>query len=165
MRFVIFTSEPIKDPYIASLEENYLNRMKSWVPISLECQTGGRSLSSRSRRASSAKGNVSGLSPGRRTFLPPALQRSFLILLDETGRSLNSRQFAILLEQATHRSACDTVFAIGPAIGWTPSQREEADMLLSLSPMTFPHQIVRLLLLEQIYRGFAINRGLPYHKD
>ncbi len=165
MRFVIFTSEPVKEPHIASLEENYLNRMKSWIPISLESQTGSRSPSFRSRRSSSGKGSSSGHPAGRRTFLPPALQRGFLILLDETGRSLNSRQFATLLVQATHRSECDTVFAIGPATGWTPTQREEADMLLSLSPMTFPHQIVRLLLLEQIYRGLAINRGLPYHKD
>lgn len=80
--------------------------------------------------------------------------------LDERGDAICSRRFAKLL--AAHGSP---TFLIGGPDGLGDAARARADRLLSLSPMTFTHETARYLLLEQIYRGLAIDRGHPYHRD
>lgn len=89
----------------------------------------------------------------------------FLVLLDERGRQFSSRLFAKWLEERLYLSGIRTVFAIGGAYGWDDSVRERASMMLSLSDMTFSHQLIRLILWEQLYRAVSIQKGLPYHND
>jgi 23S rRNA (pseudouridine1915-N3)-methyltransferase len=88
---------------------------------------------------------------------------SRLVLLDEAGEGMDSRQFAAFLERERDRGAGDLVFAIGGAYGFSDEFRKGAQRTLSLSPMTFTHQMVRVFLLEQLYRGFTILNGEPYH--
>jgi len=83
------------------------------------------------------------------------------ILLDPTGKSLDSAAFAGLFSDAAMRGH-DLVFAIGGHDGFPAGWRERADMLLSLSAMTLPHELARAVLAEQIYRAFTIMRGHPY---
>jgi 23S rRNA (pseudouridine1915-N3)-methyltransferase len=83
------------------------------------------------------------------------------IFLDPAGRSADSIQFARILEQA-QRDGQDIVFLIGGHDGLPPEWKTRADTLLSLSPMTFPHELARAMLTEQIYRAFATLRGHPY---
>ena len=83
------------------------------------------------------------------------------VLLDPAGKPLDSAGFAALLEKA-EREARDLVFVLGGADGLPPEWRPRAGLLLSLSPMTFPHELARVMLAEQIYRGFAALRGHPY---
>lgn len=83
------------------------------------------------------------------------------IFLDPAGRTLDSRQFANLIARA-ELSAQDLVFLIGGHDGLPPAWTPRADFLLSLSPMTWPHELARALLAEQIYRAFTILRGHPY---
>ncbi|MEZ4386253.1 MAG: 23S rRNA (pseudouridine(1915)-N(3))-methyltransferase RlmH [Candidatus Krumholzibacteriia bacterium] len=83
-----------------------------------------------------------------------------VVALDERGRDLSSRDLAQVL--AAHGSL---VFLIGGADGLTDEVRARADLVLGLSRLTFTHEMARVLLLEQIYRGFTILRGLPYHRD
>jgi 23S rRNA (pseudouridine1915-N3)-methyltransferase len=83
------------------------------------------------------------------------------IMLDPTGKALNSFQFADVIGKA-EREARDLVFVIGGADGLPPGWRERADWLLSLSQMTFPHELARAMLAEQLYRAFTILRGHPY---
>jgi 23S rRNA (pseudouridine1915-N3)-methyltransferase len=83
------------------------------------------------------------------------------ILLDPAGRSLDSAAFAALFSDAAMRGH-DLVFAIGGHDGFPAGWRERADMLLSLSAMTLPHELARAVLAEQIYRAFTIMRGHPY---
>jgi 23S rRNA (pseudouridine1915-N3)-methyltransferase len=83
------------------------------------------------------------------------------ILLDPAGKSYDSLRFSTLISKA-EEEARDLVFAVGGADGLPRGWREHADLLLSLSAMTFPHELVRVMLAEQIYRAFAILRGHPY---
>lgn len=83
------------------------------------------------------------------------------VLLEPAGKSLDSRQFAQLVGKAEHE-AQDLVFLVGGADGLPAGWRERADLLLSLSAMTYPHELARLMLAEQIYRAFTILRGHPY---
>lgn len=83
------------------------------------------------------------------------------IFLDPGGRSINSDQFAQLFAQA-ELVGQDMVFLIGAHDGLPPEWKGRADLLLSLSSMTFPHELARAVLLEQIYRAWTILRGHPY---
>ena len=83
------------------------------------------------------------------------------IFLDPGGRSCNSADFTKLVADA-EQSAQDLVFLIGGHEGLPAEWKPRADLLLSLSPMTFPHEIARAMLAEQIYRAFTTLRGHPY---
>lgn len=86
-----------------------------------------------------------------------------VVALDETGRSMDSRAFAGQLGRWRDQGTREVTFVIGGAYGLTDELRARADLVLSLSPMTFPHQLVRLLFAEQLYRAHAILRGSGYH--
>lgn len=88
----------------------------------------------------------------------PRAQRIFL---DPGGRAMDSEAFAALFAKA-EMTGRDMVFVVGGADGLPAGWRETADLVLSLSPMTFPHELARAMLAEQIYRAFAILRGHPY---
>lgn len=83
------------------------------------------------------------------------------ILLDPEGRPLDSQEFAKLIGKAEDE-ARDVVFVIGGHDGLPPAWKKRADLLLSLSAMTWPHELARVMLAEQIYRGLTILRGHPY---
>lgn len=86
-----------------------------------------------------------------------------LILLDERGEEMTSPDFAGVLSRYRDGGISDLVFAIGGAYGVSDAFRSRADKVISLSRMTFTHQMVRVFLLEQIYRGFTILNNEPYH--
>jgi 23S rRNA (pseudouridine1915-N3)-methyltransferase len=86
-----------------------------------------------------------------------------LILLDERGEEMTSPDFAGFLGLFRDGGISDLVFAIGGAYGFSESFRAKADKVIALSRMTFTHQMVRVFLLEQIYRGFTIINNEPYH--
>ena len=87
----------------------------------------------------------------------------YLILLDEGGKTYNSVQFAQRLDKLLQQSYKRLVFVIGGAYGFSPEVYERADAKISLSAMTFSHQMVRLFALEQLYRAMTILRNQPYH--
>jgi 23S rRNA (pseudouridine1915-N3)-methyltransferase len=86
-----------------------------------------------------------------------------LILLDARGRAMSSEQLAAWIGQERDTGTQHLHFAIGPADGWAKESRERADLLLSFGPMTFPHELARVMLAEQLYRAFTILAGHPYH--
>lgn len=90
-------------------------------------------------------------------------ERAQTIACDIGGRSLTSTQFAELLKVARDQDR-DLAFLIGGAFGLPPELTEQSTVKLSLSPWTLPHEIARLVLVEQIYRAGTIVRGEPYHK-
>ena len=87
----------------------------------------------------------------------------FLVLLDERGRLFSSPQFAAWLGVRRDEGRQLMVFAVGPANGWSDAARARAQLLLSLGPMTLPHELARVVMAEQIYRAVAILSGHPYH--
>ena len=86
-----------------------------------------------------------------------------VIALDELGRTLGSTAFAKQLGAWQDQGARQVAFLIGGGYGLSDAVRERADLILSLSAMTFPHQLVRILLMEQIYRANSILHGSGYH--
>ncbi len=88
-----------------------------------------------------------------------------VILLDERGKEYRSLEFSAMLEEKLSRGGRDMVFVIGGAYGFSQKVYDRADGKISLSKMTFSHQIVRTIFAEQLYRAFTIMRGEPYHHE
>ena len=89
--------------------------------------------------------------------------RDYVIALAIEGKQFPSEQFAKELEQATLRGYSDITFIIGGSLGLSPKVKKRANQLMSFGLLTFP-QLMRLVLVEQIYRAFMIQQGSPYHK-
>ncbi|MEI8280048.1 MAG: 23S rRNA (pseudouridine(1915)-N(3))-methyltransferase RlmH [Bacteroidota bacterium] len=87
----------------------------------------------------------------------------YLILLDEKGKQFNSIQWADQFQQLMNRGTKTVVLLIGGAFGVTDNIRKLAKQCWSLSPLVFPHQLVRLIIAEQVYRSFSILNNSPYH--
>ena len=88
----------------------------------------------------------------------------FVVLLDERGRKYRSVEFADFIRERLNRGA-DMVFVVGGAYGFPQKVYSRADSMMSLSDMTFSHQMVRTIFAEQLYRAFTIIRGEPYHHE
>jgi 23S rRNA (pseudouridine1915-N3)-methyltransferase len=88
---------------------------------------------------------------------------STLVLLDAQGRQLSSEELSRWLRRQRDEGRQRIIFAIGPADGWSDEERAQAGLLLSLGPMTLPHELARVVLSEQVYRAFTILAGHPYH--
>ncbi|MEZ4880046.1 MAG: 23S rRNA (pseudouridine(1915)-N(3))-methyltransferase RlmH, partial [Chitinophagales bacterium] len=90
----------------------------------------------------------------------------YIVLLDEHGKQYNSRQFAeFIVNKQNIGSIKRLVFIIGGAFGFDDTLKQKANALLSLSNMTFSHQLARVIFLEQLYRAYSIIHNFPYHND
>ncbi len=98
-------------------------------------------------------------------FLNKILPTDTLILLDERGKEMDSKKFAAFVDQQFQHSSKRIVFVIGGAFGFSDDIKNRANHLLSLSKMTYSHQIIRVIFMEQLYRAMTILRNLPYHNE
>lgn len=135
--------------------KDYADRLQRYFPleiVELKEEKGGR------------KGDIPGLlrREGAR-ILEKVPQHSCLIVLDERGRSLGSEQLAERLSDEMLHGGRDWCLVIGGPYGLDATVRQRAELLLSLSKLTFTHQMARLFLLEQLYRSCTILRNEPYH--
>lgn len=135
----------------------YVSRLRHYIPFSLTELPELRNVSSLSREQIKAKEGELLLSRIR-----PSDE---LILLDEHGRSFRSVEFAGFLQGRMLGGGRDLVFAVGGAYGFSDRVYDRADGRISLSPMTFSHQMVRTVFAEQLYRAMTIIRGEPYHHE
>ncbi len=145
-----------KDASFQSLEERYLRRVRQFFPA-------GRAHVSESRKSDPHQ-LAAQLEREARLLEKKINPRGFLICLDEAGDQLTSRQLASLLEKLRDQGNSEVVFVIGGPWGVAERIRARARQLLSLSRMTLPHELARIVLLEQIYRAATLIRGLPYHR-
>lgn len=131
----------------------YAERLKHYTRLELVelAEARGR-RSGESARAEEARAILEAHRPGE-----------LLVALDERGEMLDTAAFARLLEEAQNRSQ-DLLFAVGGDDGLDSAVRAAAGRILSLSAMTLPHRLARLVLVEQLYRGFSLLRGEPYHR-
>jgi len=90
--------------------------------------------------------------------------REMLVALDRQGSQLSSEGLAVYLDELAARGASKIWWAVGGPVGHSPKVLERADRILALSKMTFPHDLTRLILVEQLYRAFTILKGEPYHR-
>jgi 23S rRNA (pseudouridine1915-N3)-methyltransferase len=142
--------EPVllHDRYARRIERMGVGYVTDWVP---EVAPGGRYSDEhvREREARSLRDSLA------------AAERSTVIALDREGRMLDSRELSRLLERwATPRAT----FVIGGPLGLQREFAAEAGARWSLSALTFPHELARVLVAEQLYRALTIHRGVPYHK-
>ena len=93
-----------------------------------------------------------------------AVKPLYLAVVDPRGKMFDSHELADLLKRQCYDDARTLVFLVGGPDGVAPLVRESADMLLGLSRMTLPHDMARLMLTEQLYRGFTLIHGLPYSR-
>lgn len=134
--FLYFIGKP-RDAALNEYTQEFLKRASRWASIETrEIDPARFSIPERHRNA-------------RRIYLDPA------------GKALTSAQFLEVMRTLEDEGR-EAVFLIGAHEGLTPGQRQEADLLLSLSPMTYSHEMARAMLSEQIYRAFATLRGHPY---
>lgn len=98
-------------------------------------------------------------------FLNQTENSDFVVLLDEKGKQFTSREFASKIENWMNSSVKKVSFFIGGAYGFSDEIYERANEKMSLSKMTFTHQMIRLFFVEQIYRADQILQGKPYHND
>ena len=89
---------------------------------------------------------------------------AYVIALDERGKAPTSQAFAEKLRLLADRGQSNVIFMLGGPDGHAPATREKADELLALGPMTWPHRLARIMLLEQIYRSVTILVNHPYHR-
>lgn len=99
-----------------------------------------------------------------KSILKALSSSSFVIVLDIGGKELSSDQLAEKIGSLATTGESTVDFIIGGSLGLSEEVKKRADFRLSFSPMTFPHQLMRVILLEQIYRSFKILRKEPYHK-
>ncbi len=97
-------------------------------------------------------------------ILKAVKEDAFVVVLAIEGKSLSSQALADFMAEKAVRGVSHVVFIIGGSLGLSQEVMERADFALSFSSMTFPHQMMRVILLEQIYRAEKINRQEPYHK-
>jgi 23S rRNA (pseudouridine1915-N3)-methyltransferase len=135
----------MKDKRLAALADDYMKRLRPLAPVAVE-ELKDRDSERESREMVQRLGSADG--------------SQVVVALDERGEMLSSRELAEVL--GLHGNV---VFLIGGADGLGADARARADRTLSLSRLTFTHEMARVLLLEQIYRGLGILRGLPYHRD
>jgi 23S rRNA (pseudouridine1915-N3)-methyltransferase len=88
----------------------------------------------------------------------------YLVVLDERGKTLSSKQFSDFVQTRMNSGVKSVCLIIGGAYGVSEKIRQEADSILSLSTLTFPHQLARLVLVEQLYRAHTLQKGVSYHK-
>ena len=155
MQIKIYSIGRVKQKFVLSGEAEYLKRLTGHTKVELlELDSDRYSrLSEPELKAKEAELLFSRLKPDE-----------YLVVLDERGDSVSSEKFSKLISSQMNRGVSSLSFAIGGACGWDESVRKRASKVLSFSQMTFPHQLIRLVLIEQIYRAFTIIRGLPYHK-
>ena len=98
-------------------------------------------------------------------LLQKIMPSDFVVLLDEKGKEMTSRQYAGFLQKQMNTGLKNLVFVIGGPYGFSEDVYRRANLKIALSKMTFSHQLVRLIFLEQLYRGLAILNNHPYHHD
>ena len=135
----------------------YVSRLRQYVPFSLIEIPELKNVSALAREQIKQKEGE---------LVLKALKPSdCVILLDERGREYRSIEFSAMLEDRMSRGGRDLVFVVGGAYGFSDAVYSRSDEKISLSKMTFSHQMVRTIFAEQLYRAFTIMKGEPYHHE
>ncbi len=145
----------VKQDFILKGEEEYKKRISKFVDLKIEEYNLNFPSSYTKEDVMKEEGEY---------FLKRVPKNTKIILLDERGKNFTSYQFAEFLKKQDIESN-NLCFAIGGAFGWHEDVKKKASMLLSLSNFTFPYQLSRLIMVEQVYRAYSIINNLPYHKE
>jgi 23S rRNA (pseudouridine1915-N3)-methyltransferase len=145
------------DAYVLQGVNDFIQRIGNYYPVEWRLFNVKKNAGSFSQQK--LKSEEAGLI---QTALKPD---DWLVSLDENGKSLSSRKFAEFIQNRGNEGVKKLVFLIGGAYGLDESLLKQSKFIWSLSSLTFPHQLVRLILTEQIYRACSISRNEKYHHD
>lgn len=157
MDIVLLTIGKTGTNYLRTGLDDYCKRLKRYVPFSIRCLPdlkNTRKLSEPQQKEAEGRLIIASLS-----------QSDLVILLDERGKMYTSIEFSDFINSAMVSGRKRLVFVVGGPYGFSQEVYDRADGKLSLSKMTFSHEMVRLFFTEQIFRAMTILRGEPYHHE
>ena len=157
MKILIIHCGKTEEEYIISGIEKYENRLKHYIPVEtlyLPALKNTKALSKEEQKEK--EGDI---------ILSKLLNTDFIVLLDERGKLFSSVDFSNYLTQHMNGGTRRMVFITGGPYGFSPEVYAKANFKISLSAMTFSHQMVRLFFIEQLYRAMTIQKGEPYHHE
>lgn len=153
MKVRIVAVGKLKEPHWRAACDEYLKRLRPYATVEV-VEVPDRDIGTDAAKAVAAEGV---------DLLRAVPEGSYVIALDAAGRQHSSDEFSGDVAQLMVRGRSDLTFVVGGSAGLAATVLERADEILSLSEMTLPHQLARVVLLEQIYRAFKIMRNEPYH--
>lgn len=158
MKIVLLYTGQTQKKYMEGAISDYVGRIKHYVPFESE----EISIPKKNQKIAAKNEVVKAEENG---FMKHIRDDDYVILLDEKGKSFRSVEFAEYLQKIFLRGQKRMVFVIGGAWGVGKTVKARADLMVSLSKMTFSHQIVRIIFLEQLYRALTILKNEPYHNE
>jgi len=157
MKIALLQTGKTTDRHISDIADLYTNRIKKYSVfdvITLPELKNTKSMSVSEQKLKEGKKMIQAVGSD-----------DYVILLDEHGKELRTVEFSSLMEKLFMLPKKRIVFIIGGPWGFSDEVTNRAELRISLSKMTFPHQLVRLLFLEQLYRAFTVIKGEPYHHE
>ena len=154
MRIAVVAVGKLKEPFWRAAADEYLKRLGAYATVRV-VEVADRDSGADERRALAEEGA---------DVLRALPEGAHVIALDLGGKQLSSEGFSARLDALGVSGRSSVAFVIGGSVGLAPEVLSRADERLSLGTMTLPHNLARVVLLEQIYRAFRISRGEPYHK-
>lgn len=159
MKIKLVTVGKLKEKYLKDGIEEYSKRISRFATVDMielaDEKTPDRASDSENEKILELEGN---------RIISKIGDREFVIVLAIEGKTLSSEEFSKQLEQASINGYSTLTFIIGGSLGLSPQVKKRANLFLSFGRLTLPHQLMRLVLTEQIYRAFTIQQGSPYHK-
>ena len=161
MKIKIISVGSLKEKYWLAAESEYLKRLSAYAKVEI-CEIKEQPLAANASTAQISKSvGEEGCELLKKNTGSAKVYR---IALDSKGKDLSSEEFAELLSTRAARGQSEIHFFIGGSNGLSGNVIDAADQILSFGKKTFPHQLMRIILLEQVYRCFKINASEPYHK-
>ena len=157
MKTVFIVTGRTTDTRIAELTDEYIGRIGHYMPFEMQVipeLRNAKNLSQEQQKAEEAE-----------LIKRPLQSGDYVVLLDEHGKERRSMDFAQWMQKRMAAAPRRLVFIVGGPYGFAPQIHEMANEEISLSQMTFSHQMIRLLFTEQVYRAMTIIRGEPYHHE
>lgn len=159
MKIKIVIVGKLKEKYLKDGITEYSKRISRFATVEMielaDEKTPDRASDSENEKILDLEGN---------RILSKIGDREFVVVLAIEGKTLSSEEFSKQLEQASINGYSTLTFVIGGSLGLSPQVKNRANLSLSFGRLTLPHQLMRLVLVEQIYRAFTIQQGSPYHK-
>lgn len=157
MKIELFVVGKTNHNYLSPGIEDYLKRINRYIQFSIRCISDAKNTKNLSQQQQK---NTEG-----QNILVAIENSDYVVLLDEHGKEYKSIEFASLIDKKMQTVAKRLVFVVGGPYGFSEDVYKRANEKISLSKMTFPHDLIRLIFVEQLYRAFSILNHEPYHHE
>ena len=157
MKIELFVVGKTNHNYLSPGIEDYLKRINRYIQFSIRCISDAKNTKNLSQQQQK---NAEG-----QNILVAIDNSDYVVLLDEHGKEYKSIEFASLIDKKMQTVAKRLVFVVGGPYGFSEDVYKRANEKISLSKMTFPHDLIRLIFVEQLHRAFSILNHEPYHHE